>query len=270
MFVSECLLDNERVQAFQKAIQKVVTPNSVVVDAGTGTGILALLAAQAGAKKVYAVELIPELAEIAKKNIKINNFDHIIEVVNDDITVFKTPEPVDIVTMEMMDTGLIQEYQGPAILSLKKNGVISNDTILLPDKVSCNAQLVEYDFNFYGFQMPSIVQARNQGVRNRILKAISEIKTYKKVDLLHLTSEGIEEILEFDIQTEGLINAIELTTTIVLSNLEVPHTSDMNMPIIVPVKPLKAVRGQKILMKIHYLMGQGFLDPLFLVEVESR
>ena len=48
--------DKTRTQAFITAIQKQVEPDSVVVDLGTGTGILAMAAALAGAGKTIAIE----------------------------------------------------------------------------------------------------------------------------------------------------------------------------------------------------------------------
>jgi protein arginine N-methyltransferase 1 len=60
--------DPVRMEAYAKAIERVVRPGSVVVDLGAGTGIFSVLAARAGAKRVHAIEpnpavwLVPELA----------------------------------------------------------------------------------------------------------------------------------------------------------------------------------------------------------------
>src|SRR5690606_8062811 len=49
--------DRERIDAYLAALRKVIVPGeTTVLELGTGTGIVAFAAAQAGAKKVYAVE----------------------------------------------------------------------------------------------------------------------------------------------------------------------------------------------------------------------
>ena len=40
-FVGQCLVDEERTLSFQKAINKVVKKNHIVLDIGTGSGIQA-------------------------------------------------------------------------------------------------------------------------------------------------------------------------------------------------------------------------------------
>src|ERR1044071_5628357 len=50
------MADGVRMGAYERALRHVVKPGSVVVDIGTGTGILSLLACAFGARRVYAIE----------------------------------------------------------------------------------------------------------------------------------------------------------------------------------------------------------------------
>jgi hypothetical protein len=53
---AKMLRDEDRTQAFLDALQEIVRPDDVVVDIGTGTGVLALGGARAGARRVFAIE----------------------------------------------------------------------------------------------------------------------------------------------------------------------------------------------------------------------
>ena len=77
-FAFQCLRDEQRTGAYRSAIQQVVRRGDVVLDAGAGTGILALFAAAAGARRVYAVELDPWLAAALRRTIEGNGLEHVV------------------------------------------------------------------------------------------------------------------------------------------------------------------------------------------------
>lgn len=261
LIIGECLLDARRTKAFQQAIQKAVKPGDTVVDAGTGSGILALFAAQSGAKKVYGVEKEPELAEIAELNVKKNHFGKKISVINVDVKNFFLPgkKSADVLIMEMLDTGLIVEEQCQTIIALKKNQVISDKTILLPDKVDCYLELIEYDFNFYGFELPFVVQARNFGAIERIKNKLSKPILYASFDLKKTMSTNFNASVEIPITKTGYGNAVTLTSKISLLGKIISATTDMNMPAIVPFQKRKKFQtGNLPKLKIFYKMSGGF------------
>lgn len=77
------LNDGPRNRAYKQAIfdNKDQIKGKVVLDVGAGTGILSIFCAQAGAKKVYAVEA-SNVYKIAKEVVEENNFDDVIQVNN--------------------------------------------------------------------------------------------------------------------------------------------------------------------------------------------
>jgi len=262
LLIDECLFDEKRVQAFARAIKKSVKVGDIVVDAGTGTGIIALLAAKAGAKKVYAVEWDPEIAHIAAQNIRANNFHNAVEVVNADVREFILPtgDHADVLVMEMLDTGFIAEQQAGAIIGLKKNGVIKTNTTILPERAAFFMTALQYDFNFYGFNLPSIIQARNDGVLPRIKKVMSKDYCYADIDLQELASRQFSSNVRLKVARSGILNGVKLSTDIYLSGKICHATTDMNMPIIIPIPPRRVKRGDIIPLSVEYAMGKGFRD----------
>ena len=259
LYVDECLLDIERTEAFGKAIEKAVKKGDVVLDAGTGSGILALMAARAGAKKVYAVEVDRESALLAQKSFVSNPEGDHIAIVLQDIREFMLDKPVDVLIMELLDTGLIAESQAPALNALRRNGVIDSHTRLIPEGVNCALELIDYDYSFYGFTMPLVMQARNSGVDQRIKKSLSEKQVYREVDFKKLINTHLDEKIAVSATEKGSVNAIRISTkTLLYQNLSIWETSDMNMPVIIPIEPINVKEGDQIEIAIQYEMAQGF------------
>lgn len=97
----EMLRDEVRSSTYQMAIHKAVKPGDTVLDFGTGSGILAMFAAQAGARKVYAVERT-EVTAITRELIAANNMQDRIEIIEEDMDAVQLPGKVDVITSEWM------------------------------------------------------------------------------------------------------------------------------------------------------------------------
>ncbi|MDR0851457.1 MAG: 50S ribosomal protein L11 methyltransferase [Clostridiales Family XIII bacterium] len=67
------------------AIERFFTPGAVFLDVGTGSGILAILAAKLGAGKTVAVEIDEDAAASARLNFERNEVDALIELLTCDI-----------------------------------------------------------------------------------------------------------------------------------------------------------------------------------------
>lgn len=71
-----------------------------MLDVGTGSGILAIWSAQAGARKVYAVEAT-SMADHARSLVKANNLEHVVEVIQGSVEDISLPEKGMVIDLSM-------------------------------------------------------------------------------------------------------------------------------------------------------------------------
>ena len=102
------LNDRARTGGFLKAIGRVVRPGDVVLDIGTGTGVLAVGAARAGAGRVYAIEA-GAMAGVARGVIEANGVADRVAVVEAWSTQLKLPERADVLLAEIIGEQPFQE-----------------------------------------------------------------------------------------------------------------------------------------------------------------
>ena len=93
------LHDPLRVDAYAKAISRVVRPGDRVIDLGCGTGILSMLACQAGADRVFAIEQGP-IIEVARRAADANGYRDRISFIQGLSTEIDLPELADVLVTE--------------------------------------------------------------------------------------------------------------------------------------------------------------------------
>lgn len=92
--------DRTRTAAYVRALEAIVRAGSVVVDVGTGTGLMALVACRLGARRVYAIELNPAI-EVARELARENGFEDRIQFLQEDALAVDLPERGDVVVSDL-------------------------------------------------------------------------------------------------------------------------------------------------------------------------
>lgn len=95
------LADCQRIDAFRRAIHQVIFPGAVVADVGSGSGIFGLLACEAGAARVYAIEA-SGMIELARAVAARNGFADRMHFVHAESRDVELPEPVDVLVCDQI------------------------------------------------------------------------------------------------------------------------------------------------------------------------
>lgn len=141
---SKMLADHERNDAFEGALKNMINKDTVALDIGTGSGLLAMMAARHGAKKVYACEQSKYIAEVAKQNIINNQLTNKIQLFQSKSSQINEsqldPKP-NLIVAEIFDSGLLGEYAIPSFRHALEN-LCSENTRIIPKAAEVKGRLI--------------------------------------------------------------------------------------------------------------------------------
>jgi len=127
------LNDRVRTSSFLAGIYEVVHPGDVVIDIGTGTGVLAIAAARAGARHVYAVEA-SSIGKLAKAIFEANKLADRITLIEGWSTHINLPELGDVLISEMIGNEPLAENVLEITIDATKR-LLKPEGRLVPNKV---------------------------------------------------------------------------------------------------------------------------------------
>lgn len=214
--------DNFRNQLYAQAIRKLVTPETVVLDLGAGLGIHGLVAAAAGAKRVYLVEPEP-IINIAMEIARANGLAEKIVILEGKIEDIELPEKVDLIVSVFTGNLLFSEDLLPSLFYardryLKPGGHLTPD---LAELVLAPVSAPEYHAKNIGcWSQPNMGLDFSSGRRfaaNEILwprreEAKTELLapgiTMTALDLNTVTHANCEASAHCRIETAGLCHGL--------------------------------------------------------------
>ncbi|CAD5232039.1 unnamed protein product [Bursaphelenchus xylophilus] len=213
----EMLKDEVRTLTYRNAVyhNQHLFKDKVVMDVGSGTGILSMFAAKAGARRVFAIEF-SNMAVQSRQIIKDNGLDNIIEVIQCKVEEIKELpegiEKVDVIISEWMGYCLFYESMLNTVLYARDRW-LAPDGALFPDRAKMFIQAIEdrqykddkinWWNNVYGFNMSSI---RNIAITEPLVDVVDYAQTVtnncliKDIDLYTVKVSDLAFESEFELR----------------------------------------------------------------------
>jgi len=227
----DMLADSKRNDVFEKAIVKVVNKKSRVLDIGTGSGLLSMMSARAGAESVLACEVNPEIAKVATRIVEANGYQERIRVVNkrsDHLEPNKDyTDKFNVIVSEILDSGGLGEGVLPSLRQAKRE-MGTSDVKIIPAGIALRAQLIEipklhkvnpvravsgFDLSIFDeFRVSDTYSPVN--LASEEYKALSETFDLRSYDFYNIHEHEIDfdkpeiDQLNISVSTSGMVQAV--------------------------------------------------------------
>lgn len=140
--------DDERNIAYNLALERAVRPGDLVFEIGTGSGIVAMMAARAGAGKVVTCEVLPMMADTARDIVIQNGYADRITVINKKSTQIHLghdmPEKADIFVSELINVGMLAPNMLSIIRHAREN-LVKPEGRIIPEAATVYGALLQCD-----------------------------------------------------------------------------------------------------------------------------
>lgn len=210
----DLIADKVRTGAYPEALRATVRPDSVVLDIGTGTGFLALLACQFGARKVYAVEPA-DVIGLAREIAEANGYAERIEFIQDLSTNITLPEKADVIVSDLHGILPFFQHHIPAIIDarrrlLKPGGKLipSRETlwVAVADAPALYRNVANWEGNGLGLNLGSGQRvATNNTWKGRVRpeELLTPPKCWATLDYTQVESPNVAAELEVRVERSG-------------------------------------------------------------------
>jgi 2-polyprenyl-3-methyl-5-hydroxy-6-metoxy-1,4-benzoquinol methylase len=258
--IQACLYDEERVEYFREAIFRTVQPGDVVVDAGSGTGLLGMFAARAGASKVYCVEINADYIQVIQENAKRNKMQDVIVAIHDDATTCDLPPAVtnvDVITSEVISAGFFYEPQLQILNNLNRFLRPGGSTV--PIAMKNYVELIHAQENLYDLTF-------SYDTRYRTLKgdrALTDRTEYFGAAFCQPTSPSIDATVRVRSHSAEAANAVRVSYSIQFGSqlwVNKPTEFLMNPQIIFLPRPMLLNFGREYAVRLAYEASSSPVD----------
>ncbi len=272
------LTDEPRLEAYRRAVEEVVRPGDVVVDLGSGTGILGMLAARAGAARVYSIEA-GGMIELARAISKANGFQDRVRFVKGYSTRVELPEKADMVVCDQIgrfgfEAGVIQLLADARRRLLKPEGrVIPSRIDLMVAPVECREVREQIEFWLHspaGFDFtPARKWSANSGypVKYSPSQLLAEPARLHSVDLTQDGAAPFRAEASMNVARNGELDGVagwfqaQLSPGVTMTNSPLSATPIERRNVFLPVdRPVAVETGNRVHARMNIIPAEIMLS----------
>ncbi len=260
--ISLCLHDVHRTRLWKEAIEDTVKAGDVVIDAGSGTGILGVFAALAGARHVYCIELHPRFVKLIEHLAERNGVGDRVTVIQADASNVTIPEPADVLICELLCTGQFFEPQVQVVRHLRQ--FLRPEATLIPRRIESFIRLLDAQEMIYGVRIDcdsrSVVMDDDEPISNRVC--------YDQIDLHNPNLLKVDAVVEVTARKSRQCDAVLIEGRAeLIEGLFTETTRFLYNPEVIFLKePVELTKGQRYRVHIGYGYGTDTLDAALKVE----
>lgn len=279
--------DRTRTFSFRDAINEVVGQDSVVVDLGSGTGILSVFAAKAGASRIYAIERTG-IIDVARRIAARNGVDNITWL-HADSSAVELPEPCTVLVSECLGYLALQENMLTDLLRFRDRWLAPGGA-LIPQHVTLSLVPVDcaqaydnvsfwasagrhYDIDFEDLRQIGA----NSTYRHRFepVEFLAEPATVAEFDLRSTTEANADIECQFVVNRPGTFHGVagyfgaRLSDSIYLDTRpgSFTHWQQEFFP---ACKPTPVETGQRVEVAVTSHLAKAMVDWTWTIHVEGH
>ena len=228
------LHDERRTGDYLTALAAAVRPSDVVLDIGTGSGVLAVAAARAGARHVYAVEA-SDIADVAERVFALNGVEDRVTLIPGWSRQIELPERANLLVAEVIGNEPLEEEILETILDARNRLLVPGARlipyaltllarpVLLPEpeirQRAFGRAAVERWHALYGMDFEPLLDAAIPGPTHTITEGevvatwpqVGPSVELTKLDLTTFDAPSVDVSADLFVDPPGAVNAIALT-----------------------------------------------------------
>lgn len=189
------LEDRIRTEAYSRAMRSAIRPGAVVVDIGTGPGIMSIFACQLGASRVFAIES-SEVIQLAREIAATNQCADKIEFFEDVSTNVSIPVKADVIVSDMRGVLPLFQTHIPSIADARTRFLAPGGK-LIARKDSIWAAVVEAPNQYEQIVAPWERNCWGQNLDLARKKVLNEMRKVRLAPEALLTKPGLWATLDY-------------------------------------------------------------------------